>query len=110
MVPFKIQYLQAGAVGEDKFYISQKKMPQVNQQVLEDSIRHYLEQLKQKPQRTPETEKALIREKAEEQQKQAQQKQKKKEKAASEKKESKLKNAIIEKDAEGHVKHLDIKI
>jgi len=110
MVPFKIQYLQAGVVAEDKFYISQKKLPQVNQQMLENSLQQYLEQLKQRPQKAPETEKSLIREKTDrEGKKNPFSKRQKKEAVQMSGKEERFRGAI-EKDTEGHVKHLDIKI
>lgn len=111
MVPFKIQYIQAGAIAEDKFYISQKKLPQIHQQVLEDSIRHYLEELKQKPTQTPKTEGARIREKGAEKREHKRGKQTKKAgKAEAEAGGEEKFQGAIEKDEQGHVTHLDIKI
>ncbi|NOX36577.1 MAG: hypothetical protein GXO78_03490 [Calditrichaeota bacterium] len=109
MVPIKIQYLQAGVLSGDKQYLTQRKLPEIHQQVLENSIQQYLEGLQNKPVKAEGSEKALLKEKGEDQEKgrRGSRRGKETKKATPRSAEG---HAIIEKDEEGHVKHLDVKI
>ena len=109
MVPIKIQYLQAGVLSGDKQYLTQRKLPEIHQQVLENSIRQYLEGLQSKPVRAEGSEKARLKEKSGDQEKGRRSGQKAKDRRKTGKNTTESRS-IIEKDEQGHVKHLDVKI
>ncbi len=107
MVPFKIQYLQAGALSSDRFYQSLHKLPEINQQILENSIQQYLQRLQEQPKSLEKTNQTKLRDREagggtshQEGEHQATQKE-----ARSKKNEN-----IVEKDEQGRITHLDVKI
>jgi len=107
MVPFKIQYLQAGALSSDRFYQSIHRMPEINQQILENSIQRYLERLQEQPANLEKTDHTKLRDKEQQQGSAAHSGEgdRKKQRAKSRHHEN-----IVEKDEQGHITHIDVKI
>ncbi len=108
MVPFKIQYLQAGALSSDRFYQSFHKMPEINQQILENSIQRYLERLQEQPTNLEKTDQTKLRDKEQEggTGAHAQSGGKRKKHHSN----SRQAENIVEKDEQGHITHIDVKI
>ncbi len=106
MVPFKIQYLQAGALSSDRLYQSLHKLPEIHHQVLENSIQKYLERLQEQ---TPNMEKSEQTKLRDREKREASTHSGGKHSGKSSHESSVEKN-LVEKDEQGHIKHIDVKI
>ncbi len=106
MVPFKIQYLQAGALSSDRFYQSLHKLPEINQQILENSIQQYLQRLQEQPKSLEKTDQTKLRDRDAGGGNAQQGEQRSTRREAR----SRTSENIVEKDEQGRITHLDVKI
>jgi hypothetical protein len=107
MIPIRMQNIQIGALSADKAYQSQKHLPQNVQRIFEAEVQKQLEDARERTTEAEKTEKSRIQDE-EKQNQQKENEPKNKHETQSDKHQEE--NQIIEKNENGTIKHIDIKI
>lgn len=109
MIPIKIQNVQLGALSADRAFQSQKHQPELAHRVFEAAVQREIDESHKRPEAMEKGEKALIREKQEQKKESGQRQEAKKRQARASHSEKSFRNQI-EKEENGNIKHLDVKI
>ncbi|OPX34851.1 hypothetical protein B1H10_02590 [candidate division KSB1 bacterium 4484_188] len=111
MISVKLQNAQIAALSADKNFQSLKQLPQNNQRIFEAEITRQMEEARDRTEAAEKSEKSRIQnQKKKEEEKSFQQKQTETQPAETDEKVKPKNRNIIEKEANGTIKHLDIKI
>jgi hypothetical protein len=110
MIPLKIQNVQIGALSADKAFQSQKNVPQNAQRIFEAEVKKQMDEEQNKTKEAEKSEKSRIRDYKEDDEKGQEAKDQEKKPSTDKEKAQKKDKYLIEKAANGTIKHLDVKI
>lgn len=111
MIPVKLQNAQIAALSADKNFQSLKQLPQNNQRIFEAEITRQMEEGRERTEAAEKSEKSQIQDEKKNKEEQSQQKeQTEAKKSATEEKLQQRNRNFIEKESNGTIKHLDVKI
>ncbi|GAB4364644.1 MAG: hypothetical protein Kow0042_03390 [Calditrichia bacterium] len=112
MIPIKIQHVQLGALSADKTFQSLKQLPQNNQRIFEAEISRQMEEARERTEAAEKSEKSRIDERNQKKNRKEEEKKskQKEEQLQAEKAKEKQLHQFIEKEADGTIKHIDVKV
>lgn len=109
MIPVKIQTAQIGALSADKTFQGQKNLPENAHRIFESAVKREIDESRTRTEAAEKSEKGRIKDKQEEKNRQHEKEKKAEGKQKGNDGKTKPHN-YIEKQANGTIKHLDVKI